>query len=120
MTELAEKVREVSGQALQDYSVRRAAYDIKKLRSKDMVTKIGRCRRYQVLPQGLRAIAGVSLLRDKVVKPLLAAIANPLAEDPARPKQGRKPKDWTPIDDHYQTLRITLHALLTDLHFATA
>ena len=60
----------------------------------------------QVLPQGLRAIAGLVLLRDKVLKLLLAAIANPLGGNPASRKQGRKPKGWTPIDDHYQRLDI--------------
>lgn len=115
VADLAGKVQE---QSLLDYSARRAAYDIKKLRSKDLVIKIGRSRRYQVLPHGLRAIAGIALLRDRVLKPLLAAISNPLARDPARPIPGRKPKSWTPIDDHYQTLRINLQALLTDLHLA--
>jgi hypothetical protein len=116
--ELAKKVQEMAPRGLPEYSVRQAAYDLKKLRAKDLVTKPGRSRRYQVPEHGLRIIAGLVILRDKVLKPLLAALTNPLAAHPARPRPGRKPKAWTNIDDHYQTLRITMHALLTDLHFA--
>ena len=79
---------------------------------------MGRSRRYHLLQQGLRTIAGLVLLRDNVLKPLLAALANPLAGDPARPRPGRKPNNWSTIDEHYQTLRITMHALLGDLHLA--
>jgi len=38
---LAQKVRKLSGQAEADYGPRRAAYDIKKLRAKGMLRKIG-------------------------------------------------------------------------------
>ncbi len=120
VADLARKVREIGGRNLPEYSVRQAAYDLKKLRAKDLLTKLDRSRRYQVPQWGLRIIAGLVILRDKVLKPLLAALTNPLAPDPARPKQGRKPKTWSSIDEHYQTLRITMHALLGDLHFAAA
>ena len=52
---LAEKVREMSGPAETDYGPRRAAYDLKKLRAKNMVQKIGASRRYEPIPEGLRA-----------------------------------------------------------------
>jgi len=39
---------------------------------------------YQVPPDGLRTIAALVVLRDKVIKPLLAGTA--------QPKMGRKPK----------------------------
>jgi len=91
--ELARKVQEIGGRSRPQYSVRQAADDLKKLRAKGLLTKRGRSRRYQVAQQGLRIIAGLVILRDKVLKPLLAALANPLAADPARPKQGRKPKN---------------------------
>ena len=120
VADLARKVREIGGRSLLEYSVRQAAYDLKKLRAKDLLTRLGRSRRYQAAQQGLRIIAGLLILRDKVLKPLLAALANPLAPDPARPKQGRKPKTWSSTDEHYQALRITMHALLGDLYFAAA
>lgn len=118
--ELARKVQEMAASWLPEYSVRQAAYDLKKLRAKELVRKLGRSRRYQVPHQGLRIIAGLVILRDKVLKPLLAALANALVANPGRPKQGRRPKTWSSIDEHYQTLRITMYALLRDLHFAAA
>jgi len=118
--ELAAKIHEIGGQAVRDYGVRQAAYDLKKLRAKQLVEKPGQSRRYQVLDHGLRTITALVVLREHVLKPLLAAASQPIASAPLRPKLGRKPKTWSPIDEHYQTLRLTMHALLNDLHLAVA
>jgi len=117
--ELAAKVQEVAGRVI-DYGARRAAYDLKKLRAKELVSRLGRSRRYEVPAPALRTIAALVVLREKVLKPLLAALANPLAPNPHARRQGRPPKTWRRIDDHYQTLRITMHALLGELHVARA
>ena len=118
--DLTAKVQEIGGQAFRDYGVRQAAYDLKKLRAKQLVEKPGHARRYQVLDQGLRTITALVVLREHVLKPLLAAASRPGADDPVRRKLGRKPKTWSPIDQHYQTLRVTMRALLDDLHLAAA
>jgi hypothetical protein len=118
--ELTAKVREIGGQAFRDYGVRQAAYDVKKLRAKQFVERPSHSRRYQVLDHGLRTITALVVLREKVLKPLLAAASQPIATAPVRRRLGRKPKTWSPIDEHYQTLRLTMHALLTDLHVAAA
>src|SRR5262249_51802056 len=49
----------------------------KKLRVKQIVQRIARTRRYHTLPAGLRAMAALVVLRNKAIKPLLAA-ARPL------------------------------------------
>jgi len=116
--DLASKVQEMGGRAMGAYDARRAAYDVKKLRGKQLVVKVDRSRRYQVLADGLRTITALVVLRERVLKPLLATVAHPPGSDPTRPKQGRKRKDWSALDDHYQTLRLTMHALLNDLHVA--
>jgi len=116
--ELARQVQEMGGHAMRDYDARRAAYDVKKLRGKNLVAKMAQSRRYQVLADGLRSITALVVLRERVLKPLLATVAHPPGSDPTRPKQGRKPKYWRALDDHYQTLRLTMHALLNDLHVA--
>jgi len=118
--ELTAKVQEIGGQPFRDYGVRQAAYDLKKLRAKQLVEKPGHSRRYQVLDQGLRTITALVVLREHVLKPLLAAASRPTAADPVRRKLGRKPKNWSPIDEHYQTLRFTMRALLDHLHLAAA
>jgi hypothetical protein len=118
--EVTAKVQEIGGQACRDYGVRQAAYDLKKLRAKQLVEKPGHSRRYQLLDQGLRTITALVVLREHVLKPLLAAASRPTAGDPGRRKLGRKPKTWSPIDEHYQTLRFTMRALLDDPHLAAA
>jgi hypothetical protein len=118
--ELAAKVQEIGGQAFRDSGVRQAASDVKKLRAKHLVARPGHSRRCQVLDHGLRTITALVVLRETVRKPLLAAVSHPIATGPIRRTVGRKPKTWNPIDEHYQTLRLTMHALLNDLHLAAA
>jgi len=50
------------------------------------------------------------VLRDKVIKPMLAGTA--------KPKMGRKPKTWSPIDEHYETVRKDMQTLFTDVGLA--
>jgi hypothetical protein len=58
-SDLAEKVRAMSGESDSADGARRAAYDIKKLWGKSMVPKIGASRRYEPLPEGLRAMTAL-------------------------------------------------------------
>ena len=70
---LAHQVRALGNQSLSAYGPRQAAYDLKKLRGKPIVRRIGSTRRYEPLPSGLRAITALLVLRNKAIKPLLAA-----------------------------------------------
>ncbi len=118
--ELAAKVQEIGDQAFRSYGARQAAYDVKKLRAKQLVQKPEHSRRYQVPDDGLRTITALVVLREHVLKPLLAAASQPIASAPLKRKLGRKPKTWSPIDEHYQTLRLTMRSLLDDLHLTAA
>jgi len=109
-SELAQKVRTMSGEAESAYGPRRAAYDLKKLRGKAMVRRIGNSRRYEPEHDGLRAITALVLLREKVIRPLLAASQ--------RPESPTKPNHPTPVDHHYEHLRVGMHDLLTALGMA--
>ncbi len=93
------------------YSIRQAAYDLRKLRGKRLVLKPGRTRRYHVPEIAARTIAALLTLRDKVIGPLIAGIRTP--------RQGRPPKNWTTIDRDYETLRREMETLLDDLGIAT-
>jgi hypothetical protein len=55
------------------YDARRAAYDLKKLRGKQIVSRIGKTRRYETVAAWLKAVTALIVLRDKAIKPLLAA-----------------------------------------------
>lgn len=109
-SELARKVQAMSSQTESEYGPRRAAYDLKKLRGKSMVRKMGSSRRYETVPEGLRAMAALVVLREKVIRPLLAASS--------RSELQSKLNNPTPIDRHYETLRLGMRDLFTALGIA--
>ena len=84
-----------------------AAYDLKKLRGKDIIRRIGHTRRYEPLLTGLRAMTALLVLRDKAIKPLLAAA------QPLRPTRGaHNPK---PIDLHYDAIQAAMRGVFHEL-----
>lgn len=54
VAEFTAKVRATTGQTPEDYSVRQGAYDLRKLRGKQLVIKPGRTRRYHASPSSPR------------------------------------------------------------------
>jgi len=69
---LAAKVRDILGLSPEAYRPRHASYDLKKLRGKNWVRPIGKSRSYQAVPEGLQAMTALLVLREKVIKPVLA------------------------------------------------
>ena len=108
LSELQAKVHSMTGR--HDYTKREAAYDLKKLRAKQLVAKLGRSRRYQVVPVGIRAIAALLILRDHVIKPILAGVKT------AAPSF--KPPISTMVDQRYDQVRIDVQALFEELGIA--
>ena len=78
------KVRAMTGQA--GYTIRNAAYDLRKLRGKHLADKPGRTRRYLISPGAARIISALLTLREDVIAPLLAA--SPTRGSAARPATG--------------------------------
>src|SRR5246500_5303605 len=109
-SDVAARVRALSKQSQSEYGSRHAAYDLKKLRGKQIVRRIGHTRRYEPLASGLRAITALIVLRNKAIKPLLAA-AQPL--HPARGSHNSKP-----IDAHYHTLQLAMQGVFHELGIA--
>jgi hypothetical protein len=104
VAEFTGKVRS-AGQA--GYTIRQGAYDLRKLRGKNLAAKPARTRRYHTPPDAARTIAALLALRDQVIAPILAGIRSP--------RRGRKPTHWTAIDRDYETLRIGMQTLFHDL-----
>ena len=75
--EFAAKVHAMTGTSDADYTIRQAAYDLRKLRGKQLVDKPARTRRYRVPPLAARTIAALLTLRDQIIAPILAACAAP-------------------------------------------
>ena len=109
-SEFASQVRAITGQNEQEYGVRRAAYDLKKIRGKNLLARFGSSRRYQPLSPGLQTITALLVLREKVIQPLLAGVVTP--------RLGRKPKNWSRIDEHYETLRLNMRELFKEVGLA--
>jgi hypothetical protein len=84
-SQLASKVELFSNQDQSNYGVRRAAYDLKKLRAKNLVRRIGQTRKYESTSEGIKAMVALGLLRTKVIKPLLKAAVHHAAPKTQHP-----------------------------------
>ena len=109
VAEHAARVRQITGH--DGYTTRQAAYDLRKLRGKQLVDKPGRTRRYHVPPPAARTISALLTLRDHVIAPILAGIRSP--------RMGRKPKNWTAADRDYEALRIGMQTLFRHVGIET-
>jgi hypothetical protein len=110
VADLATKVHTMTGHT--DYTIRQAAYDLRKLRGKHLVDKPGRSRRYHVPDQPARTIAALLTLRDQIIAPIVAGVRSP--------KPGRKPAHWTAVDRDYETLRLHMQTLFSHLGITAA
>ena len=102
-SELAAKVRDILGVPPTDYLPRHASYDLKKLRGKQWVNKIGKSRRYKTVPEGLQIMAALVVLREKVFKPVLAGAG--------KPKRGPHPRQETDVDKQYRVIHREMRSL---------
>ncbi len=108
--DVARQVQRLGGSAASAYTARRAAYDLKKLRGKNLVQRIDGTRRYEALSSGLKILATVTVLRTHVLKPLLAS-----ADSTAPARGGQNP---TALDRHFETLRTGMHGVFLELGIA--
>jgi hypothetical protein len=109
-SELAGQVRALSKQSEAEYGPRRAAYDLKKLRGKQIVRRMGHTRRYETVSAGLKAIAALVVLRNKAIRPLLAAARE------LRPARG--PQNPQALDTHYDAIRVAMQGVFHELGLA--
>lgn len=110
VSDLAAKVNMIVGAENGPYTPRMASYDLKKLRGKEIIRKRERSRRYETVSEGLHALTALLVLRDKVVKPVLAGAG--------RPKRGPRPKNPSRIDTHYRVLQHEMHGLFQTIGIA--
>ncbi len=103
-SQLAARVRDCGDP---DYHSRQAAYDLKKLRGKEMVRRVGKTRHYEPTSAGLRALVALLVLRDKIIKPLLAASME------TRPMHGAQNPSM--LDKNYETIRVGMRGVFREL-----
>jgi hypothetical protein len=80
------------------------------LRGKALVERIGGTRGYRVRRPGIRTLAELLILREKVLQPVPSGVCHP--------KRGRPPKNIHPLDAHYQNLQREMLATLQSLKLA--
>jgi hypothetical protein len=108
---VAAKVCDIRGWSPQQYQTRHASYDLKKLRGKNLIRQDGR-RYYEASADGLRTIAALAILQDKVIKPVLAKATN------ARSR--KTPGVCGPIEAHYAAVQREIAALCQAFGLETA
>lgn len=109
-SEVAAKVRFLTGQTVEEYGPSRAAYDLRKLRGKQVIEKLGKSRRYEAVAQGLRKMTAALVLSERVIKPVLASISHAAGQD--------KPNFTRSLDDNYRAVRAEMNSLLATLGIA--
>lgn len=100
---LSEKVSEIMKTPDSHYSPRQASYDLKKLRVKGLISKIGRTQRYTATPDGLRMMNGYIILREKVLIPFVS--------NAGKLKRGPKPKNSNSVDTHYENVQREMYKI---------
>lgn len=107
ISDLTDKIHQLYPHTAEKYAPRQAAYDLMKLRGKNIVRRIIKSRKYGVQITGIRTLSALLILREKVIKPVLAGAG--------RPRLGRKPKSIHPIDQHYLNLQKEMRLMLVSL-----
>lgn len=108
--ELAAKLAELWPDCPATYTARQAAYDLSKVRGKLLAHRLEHSRRYQLTSTGIRTLSGLLILREKVIKPVLAGFG--------RSKIGDPPKTIDPLDRHYLSLQHEMRCTLRTLNLA--
>ena len=111
LAQVAQAVQQRAAPSTKAYTSRNAAYDLAKLSGKKLVHRVKGSRRYKADPSGVRAMCAYLVLRDKVIKPLLAGVVRPFV---------RAPKVQAPIDQHYVRLREELNRTFETIGLAAA
>lgn len=108
--DVAAKVRPLLGSQGAAYAPRHAAYDLAKLRGKTLVDRVRASRRYRAPVPGIQTLAALLILREKVIKPVLAGVWTP--------KPSPTPTRTHPLDTHYDNLQRELRRTFETLGLA--
>jgi hypothetical protein len=101
------KVHAMTGQTHATYNTRQAAYDLRKLRGKQLISKPRGTRRYYLPGPAARTISALLTLRDHVIAPILAGVKIR--------RHDHVPARLTPIDQDYEHLRTDMATLFRHL-----
>jgi hypothetical protein len=103
------------GRAGDRYSLGSLRYDLSKLRTKGLVEKLPRSRRYRLAAKGYSVCLIFLKLVDRLCAPLTAGLLSPVPGDAALPRQKR-----SLLDRLYQTLTTALDRLTRAIGLASS
>jgi hypothetical protein len=109
-SQVAEHVRRQTSASRQDYGPRQPAYDLRKFRGKELIRLVGKGRRYEPTPNGLRMISAFMVLRERILEPLISGTVNLQDAQPGL--------NLTPLDQRYLAIREQMHGVLRELRLA--
>ena len=109
-TELAERLNTLTNESNLRYTCRQASYDLSKLRGKNLIERVPNRLLYRLTGNGMRILTGLIVLREKVIKPVLAGAG--------KPRLGRPPKVSHPLDVQYMNIHREMRRTLQMLGLA--
>jgi hypothetical protein len=110
-SQVASEVRGILGTS--DYKTRHASYDLKKLRGKGIIIKVVGSHKYRATHAGLRSIATLHCLLDKVIKPLVAREPIKMSRSMRRKRRRfLKSKEIIDINEQYSAIQMEVERLL--------
>jgi hypothetical protein len=110
-SQLAQLVRDILQLQENEYRVRHASYDLKKLRGKQLVERFPSSHRYQPAPEKVQEMAAAWGLRQKIINPLLASSEKLIPEPINNHNQ-------SPIDRQYRNIQQEMQQLFKIMNFA--
>jgi hypothetical protein len=110
LQDLARTVRAQTGWDDTQYTLRHAAYDLKKLRGKAVFTHIPHTRRYQPNLTRFATLGAAVLLHEQLLTPVLSSVAHHDQHSKRDPRH--------PLDQQYDTLRRALIATMQEVGIA--
>jgi hypothetical protein len=107
-SQLADKVQERLPNI--NYTPKKAAYDLKKLRAKELVSKQEKARKYMASQYGLKTMVALLTLRDKVIKPILTGCC--------KVTNRRQLTNQNPLDIAYRNIQDDMITLFANVGIA--
>lgn len=109
-SQLAARVEEIMEKPHYTYHARKASYDLKKFRGKELVTRIENSQRYLVDIEGIKIMTAFLVLHNKVLMPLI--------DNCGKLPVGRPNKNFSVIDQHCRNIQFEMKNILKNLNIA--
>ncbi|MBU1653688.1 MAG: hypothetical protein KJ558_02445, partial [Gammaproteobacteria bacterium] len=82
---LREKMAQLLGIPLEEYTPGKAAYDLRRLRLHGLIERLPKTHQYQITPEGLRIATLFVKLYDRILRPGLSQLFDGCPKAPNRP-----------------------------------